>query len=143
MGVRHCQMRTHWLLLHTFLPLLRNLWRSFCFCTPLFYPFISPHVAFYFHQNPGFVASAIEVYSEGIKIFFYYIPHLFVSVSFFAVAAKDCTCLLSTYNQLRKLWENKDKQNSQQPHPTLRGQAIQHGHRKHVCSKASSISSGL
>ncbi|XP_064610659.1 segment polarity protein dishevelled homolog DVL-3-like isoform X3 [Liolophura sinensis] len=59
-----------------------------------------------------------------------------------SVAAKDCTCLLSTYNQLRKLWENKDKQNSQQPHPTLRGQAIQHGHRKHVCSKASSISSG-
>lgn len=28
-----------------------------------------------------------------------------------AVTTKDCTCLITTYNQLRKLWENKEKQN--------------------------------
>jgi len=32
----------------------------------------------------------------------------------FSVAAKDCTCLVSTYNHLRKLWENKDKQSAHQ-----------------------------
>ncbi|KAK7496736.1 hypothetical protein BaRGS_00011945 [Batillaria attramentaria] len=28
-----------------------------------------------------------------------------------SVVTKDCTCLVTTYNQLRKLWENKEKQN--------------------------------
>jgi hypothetical protein len=28
----------------------------------------------------------------------------------FPVNQKDCTCIVSTYNHLKKLWENKDKQ---------------------------------
>ncbi|XP_025083627.1 segment polarity protein dishevelled homolog DVL-3-like isoform X2 [Pomacea canaliculata] len=33
------------------------------------------------------------------------------SVHSTSVTTKDCTCLITTYNQLRKLWENKEKQN--------------------------------
>ena len=40
---------------------------------------------------------------------------LFCCVS---VANKDCTCLVTTYNQLRKLWENKDKQNQMSHNPS-------------------------
>ncbi|GFO05723.1 segment polarity protein dishevelled-like protein dvl-3 [Plakobranchus ocellatus] len=36
------------------------------------------------------------------------------SVHSASVVAKDCACLSSTYNQLRRLWENKDKQLHQQ-----------------------------
>ncbi|RUS90214.1 hypothetical protein EGW08_001995 [Elysia chlorotica] len=44
------------------------------------------------------------------------------SVHSASVVGKDCACLSSTYNQLRRLWENKDKQNQlqqqqQQQHP--------------------------
>jgi len=35
-----------------------------------------------------------------------------------SVANKDCTCLVTTYNQLRKLWENKDKQNQMSHNPS-------------------------
>ena len=40
---------------------------------------------------------------------------LFCCVS---VTNKDCTCLVTTYNQLRKLWENKDKQNEMSHNPS-------------------------
>uniref|UniRef100_A0A2C9JYF4 Uncharacterized protein n=1 Tax=Biomphalaria glabrata TaxID=6526 RepID=A0A2C9JYF4_BIOGL len=42
------------------------------------------------------------------------------SVHSASVVAKDCACLSSTYNQLKRLWENKDKQNAQlhQQHAT-------------------------
>lgn len=36
----------------------------------------------------------------------------------FSVANKDCTCLVTTYNQLRKLWENKDKQKEMSYNPS-------------------------
>ncbi|XP_059167140.1 segment polarity protein dishevelled homolog DVL-3-like isoform X2 [Physella acuta] len=36
------------------------------------------------------------------------------SVHSASVVGKDCACLSSTYNQLKRLWENKDKQNAQQ-----------------------------
>nr|QEQ92647.1 dishevelled-related protein [Lymnaea stagnalis] len=35
------------------------------------------------------------------------------SVHSASVVGKDCACLSSTYNQLKRLWENKDKQNAQ------------------------------
>ncbi|XP_076451952.1 segment polarity protein dishevelled homolog DVL-3-like isoform X3 [Babylonia areolata] len=41
------------------------------------------------------------------------------SVHSASVATKDCTCLATTYNQLRKLWENKDKQNPLSHNPSL------------------------
>ncbi|XP_070207218.1 segment polarity protein dishevelled homolog DVL-3-like isoform X2 [Littorina saxatilis] len=40
------------------------------------------------------------------------------SVHSASVANKDCTCLVTTYNQLRKLWENKDKQKEMSYNPS-------------------------
>lgn len=66
----------------------------------------------------------------------------------FAVAQKDCACIVSTYNQLRKLWENKDKQlynhKEQQNSTAKHQQQIQDGMIYHrACSRHSTASSGL
>ncbi|XP_029651529.1 segment polarity protein dishevelled homolog DVL-3 isoform X1 [Octopus sinensis] len=61
-------------------------------------------------------------------------------------SAKDCTCLISTYNHLRKLWENKNKQISHQHHANCRGNvrqtSTQHVDREQVCRASSMYSSG-
>eukprot|EP00106_Octopus_bimaculoides_P013169 XP_014780611.1 PREDICTED: segment polarity protein dishevelled homolog DVL-3-like [Octopus bimaculoides] len=61
-------------------------------------------------------------------------------------SSKDCTCLISTYNHLRKLWENKNKQISHQHHANCRGNvrqtSTQHVDREQVCRASSMYSSG-
>ena len=52
----------------------------------------------------------------------------------FPVNQKDCTCIVSTYNHLKKLWENKDKQLYQNATHHLEDRA---------CSRNSIHSSGL
>ncbi|XP_050414497.1 segment polarity protein dishevelled homolog DVL-3 isoform X2 [Patella vulgata] len=69
------------------------------------------------------------------------------SVHSASVAGQDCVCLLSTYNQLRKLWENKDKQNghkSSNPDISKYGQHVdqQHVYNSTQISTGSSASGG-
>ncbi|XP_067658537.1 segment polarity protein dishevelled homolog DVL-3-like isoform X1 [Haliotis asinina] len=70
------------------------------------------------------------------------------SVHSASVAAKDCTCLVSTYNHLRKLWENKDKHQHQQsscePHSRSLAEHTahaMHGSRHHIAWRRNSSSS--
>ncbi|KAJ8320484.1 hypothetical protein KUTeg_002071 [Tegillarca granosa] len=68
------------------------------------------------------------------------------SVHSASVAQKDCACIVSTYNQLRKLWENKDKQlynhKEQQNSTAKHQQHIQDGMIYHrACSRHSTASS--